>query len=448
MKKQTYNIKTRIMSKNTSYISIAKKLLVMTLVMGASLFINNGTFAGGEDLFKKCAGCHKTSAKESTGPGLAGVTEKRTDEWIINWVHNSQEMVNAGDADAVAVFEEFNNIPMPSYADMTDEEILSIFAFIDEKNAAEAAGGGDTAAVAASTDEKPLDLSINPYIAWGIVILIVLLGLYFVQFKKNVEKLELEHGVRPSPFSIKNYPMMLLLFIIAMLAIVYILNVLLVNNVGSSRALLLGAFPYVALAIFLIGTIYRYTKKGYQVSSLSSQFLEGKKLFYGSQPFHWGLLVLFFGHLIAFAFPSAVLAWNGQPIRLLILEVSSFAFALLALTGLILLIIRRITSKTLLMVTNKMDMVVYTILLVQILSGLGVAFFVRWGSTWFASALTPYLRSVFVFNPDISVISEAPFLIQIHVISAFFLIAIIPFTRFMHFLVAPVDYAWIGEKLK
>jgi nitrate reductase gamma subunit len=96
----------------------------------------------------------------------------------------------------------------------------------------------------------------------------------------------------------------------------------------------------------------------------------------------------------------------------------------------------------LLVVTNKMDMLVYTVLFTQVLSGLGVAFFVRWGSSWFASTLTPYLRSIFSFNPDIEAISAMPWLIKIHVISAFLIIAIIPFTRFMHFLVAPFDYIW------
>ena len=110
--------------------------------------------------------------------------------------------------------------------------------------------------------------------------------------------------------------------------------------------------------------------------------------------------------------------------------------------GLILLIKSRLTNKSLLVVTNKMDMVVYVILFIQIISGLGVAFFVRWGSGWFASVLTPYLRSVFSFNPDIEALSAAPVWIQIHVISAFIIIAVIPFTRFMHFLVAPVDYLW------
>lgn len=203
------------------------------------------------------------------------------------------------------------------------------------------------------------------------------------------------------------------------------------------------ALPYVALAVFLVGSIFRYRKSGFQVSSLSSQFLEGKKLFFASQPFHWGLFMLFFGHLIAFLIPSAVMAFNGSPLRLIILESTAFGFGLCALLGLVLLIRRRLTNKRVQMVTTKMDVVVYLVLAVQIVSGLAVAYFNRWGSSWFAAFLTPYLRSLFVFSPEIDAISSVNSVwLKIHVVSAFSIIGIIPFTRFVHFLVYPVDYIW------
>ena len=207
--------------------------------------------------------------------------------------------------------------------------------------------------------------------------------------------------------------------------------------------LLFVALPYASLVIFLIGSIYRYRTKGFTVSSLSSQFLEGRKLFVGSQPFHWGLFFLFFGHLIAFLFPRAVIAWNGQPVRLLILEISAFAFGLAAFIGLFLLIYRRLTVRRVQMVTSKMDLVVFLVLLTQIISGLLVAYHSRWGSSWFAAFLSPYLKSIFVFDPQIEAISSVNSLaLKVHVISAFSLIGLIPFTRFIHFLVYPVDYLW------
>lgn len=123
--------------------------------------------------------------------------------------------------------------------------------------------------------------------------------------------------------------------------------------------------PYIALATFFIGSVYRYTYKKFQVSSLSSQFLEGRKLFYGSVPFHWGILFIFFGHLIAFTIPRGVLAWNSQPVRLMILEITAFIFGISMLVGLINLVIRRYTTPRLKPVTNKMDLVIYILLILQ-----------------------------------------------------------------------------------
>ena len=72
-------------------------------------------------------------------------------------------------------------------------------------------------------------------------------------------------------------------------------------------------YPYVVVIVFLLGTIYRYRYKGFQVTSLSAQFLEGKVGFWGTVPFHWGILMIFLGHLVAFLLPGVVLAINSNP---------------------------------------------------------------------------------------------------------------------------------------
>lgn len=205
--------------------------------------------------------------------------------------------------------------------------------------------------------------------------------------------------------------------------------------------------PYLALFSVIFGSIYRYRYQGFQVSSLSSQFLENNQLFFGSRPFHWGIIVLFFGHLIGFLFPRSVLAWNDVPVRLYILEVSAFAFGLLSLSGLVILIIRRFRVKRIRFVTTKMDVFVYLILLVQIITGLYVAYFFRWGSSWFAMVLTPYLRSIFMLSPEINAVVALPLMVKIHIVSAYVLIGMIPFTRFMHFLVYPFTYFWRRPQL-
>jgi len=205
---------------------------------------------------------------------------------------------------------------------------------------------------------------------------------------------------------------------------------------------LLIVLPYMALAVFLIGTIYRYTNRKFQFSSLSSQFLEGRKLFYGSIPFHWGILVIGLGHLVAFSIPNAVLAWNSQPLRLMILEISAFIFGLSMLVGLINLIIRRFTTPRLKPVTNKMDIVIYTLLLIQTIAGLWIAYNFRWGSSWFSTILTPYLYSIFTLHPEISAVSLLPWTVKLHIIVAFLIVGIIPFSRLVHMLVYPLDYLW------
>ena len=202
------------------------------------------------------------------------------------------------------------------------------------------------------------------------------------------------------------------------------------------------ALPYIALAVFLVGSVYRYTYKGFQFSSLSSQFLEGRKLFYGSVPFHWGVLFLFFGHLIAFMFPGGVLAWNSQPLRLMILEITAFVFGISMLIGLVNLLIRRYTTPRLKFVTNKMDLVVYLLLIFQTVIGLWVAYNFRWGSSWFSSLLTPYLYSIFTLQPDITAVALLPWPVKLHIIGAFLIVGIIPFSRLVHFLVPPINYIW------
>ncbi|PJA98851.1 MAG: respiratory nitrate reductase subunit gamma [Ignavibacteriales bacterium CG_4_9_14_3_um_filter_30_11] len=202
------------------------------------------------------------------------------------------------------------------------------------------------------------------------------------------------------------------------------------------------ALPYVALTVFLIGTIYRYKGTKFKFSSLSSQFLEGKQLFWGSVPFHYGILFLFFGHLIAFLIPSTVIAWNSEPLRLVFLEVTGFVFGLSALVGLINLFFRRNTNDRIKVVTSKMDILIELLIIVQIILGLWIAYGYRWGSSWFSSVLSPYLWSIFYLNPNIEAVSTMPLVIQLHISLAFVIVLLIPFTRLVHLLVPPLHYLW------
>lgn len=200
------------------------------------------------------------------------------------------------------------------------------------------------------------------------------------------------------------------------------------------------AFPYVAISVFIVGCIYRYKSNSFKYSSLSSQFLEGKMVFWGLVPFHFGIILLFLGHLLVFLFPEKVLEWNSDPVRLILHEGIGFTFGVSALLGLMVLFIRRVTNARLQMVTNRMDIAIELILLLQIFLGCWIALGYRWGSSWFAADLSPYLWSIVSLNPNIEAISAMPIVIKLHVIGAFTILLLIPFTRLVHFLVAPFHY--------
>lgn len=200
------------------------------------------------------------------------------------------------------------------------------------------------------------------------------------------------------------------------------------------------AFPYVAAIVFVAGLTYRYRQKGFSVSSLSSQFLEGDKLFWGIIPFHFGLLVVLGGHLVAFLIPSAILAWNGHPVRLIVLEVTAFVFGLSILVGLVGLIYRRVTNPRVRAVTTRMDYAIEALLLAQVVLGCWVALGFRWGSSWFAADLTPYLWSLFAFAPSTEAVFALPWVIKLHIFGAFLLMFMVPFTRLAHIFVAPLHY--------
>jgi len=206
--------------------------------------------------------------------------------------------------------------------------------------------------------------------------------------------------------------------------------------------LLFGVFPYVAVALAVVVAIWRFTMSSFTYSSLSSQFLEGRRLFWGSIPWHYGIILILVGHLIGILFPSGVKAFNGVPVRLYILEGTGLALGLLALLGLVLLLVRRATSSRIRVVTSPMDVVLLVVLLVQVAAGVGIAIFYRWGSFWFLQTATPYLWSLASFNPNVSYVAAMPFLIKLHVLNAFVLVALFPFTRLVHIVSLPIPYLW------
>ncbi len=128
----------------------------------------------GKQIFtSRCAACHNIN-KVLTGPALAGVHDRRSEDWIISFVKSSQTMVKSGDKDALAVFEKFNRIPMPDHSDLSDESIKNVIEYIKAEGKTAAA---ETAPFARPSEKKSTYL---PLTTKDYAYFIVLLGAIFL----------------------------------------------------------------------------------------------------------------------------------------------------------------------------------------------------------------------------------------------------------------------------
>jgi nitrate reductase gamma subunit len=200
------------------------------------------------------------------------------------------------------------------------------------------------------------------------------------------------------------------------------------------------AAPYAAVLLVVVATTYRVRYRKFSVSSLSSQLLEREKLYWGSVPFHWGILIILLGHLMALIIPSSFTAWNSVPVRLYALEITGFALAAWALGGLGILLWRRFQSKRVRVVTTRMDLVVLVLIIAQVVTGMAVALFYRFGSFWGPEVFAPYIRSLMTLDPRPELLADLAIVIRLHVFLFFVFLGIFPFTRLVHVITVPLQY--------
>lgn len=201
-------------------------------------------------------------------------------------------------------------------------------------------------------------------------------------------------------------------------------------------------FPYVAVVIAIVVGIYRYRNSRFTYSSLSSQFLENRTLFWGSAPWHYGVILILTAHTLALLFPKLWGDLLSDRIRLYVLEISGLALALMTVVGLSLLILRRLRFNRVSSVTSSADWLLLTALLVQVGFGYWIALFYRWGSGWYVHTAVPWLESLLTFQPQITFVTALPWPVQLHLLGGFFIILLFPFTRLVHVVTFPITYLW------
>jgi nitrate reductase gamma subunit len=213
----------------------------------------------------------------------------------------------------------------------------------------------------------------------------------------------------------------------------------------SGRDVLLWVvIPYLCIASFVGGHVWRYRYDKFGWTTRSSQMYERRLLRIASPLFHFGILVAIGGHVIGIPIPKS---WTEA------LGIGEIAYHAVAVTlgtvagvatvvGLALLVYRRRTVGPVFSATTRNDKFMYVFLAATIVLGLGTT--VLGNLTGhphdYRETVAPYFRSIFYVQPKPELIDNAPWGFQLHAMAAWLLFAIWPFTRLVHVFSAPLGY--------
>lgn len=206
----------------------------------------------------------------------------------------------------------------------------------------------------------------------------------------------------------------------------------------------LGYLPYVALTVLATGLIYRTIRRNNTIQASSSQFISNdKSLRWGSTLFHYAILLVLLGHILGLLTPEWLYNWfmTNETKRLLAILMGSISGAA-ALVGITLLVVRRFSNKRVWATSKIQDYVIVVLLLVQISLGLWCTFITTQSSLEDYMAMEYWAQGIFIFEPDSwKYIADTDLIYKIHIVNGFLIFIIFPFTKLMHMIMVPVQYA-------
>ncbi|HGH5990566.1 respiratory nitrate reductase subunit gamma [Morganella morganii] len=202
-------------------------------------------------------------------------------------------------------------------------------------------------------------------------------------------------------------------------------------------------YPYIAGTVFIIGSWLRYDYGQYTWRAGSSQMLDKKGMRLASNLFHIGILGIFFGHFVGMLTPH----WMYEPFitvaqKQMLAMVAGGACGVMTLIGGGLLLKRRLTNPRVRATSSAGDILIITLLVIQVILGLGtIPFSAQHTDGSEMMKLVGWAQSVVTFQGDASEHLEGvAFIFRMHLVLGMTLFLIFPFCRLVHIWSAPVEY--------
>jgi nitrate reductase gamma subunit len=205
-----------------------------------------------------------------------------------------------------------------------------------------------------------------------------------------------------------------------------------------------GVFPYICLVVMIVGTLYRYQDDQLRWTSKSSELLEKKLLIIGSVSFHIGILFVFVGHILGLLIPIGfynAIGISSELYHILAIVLGGLS-GLIAFIGISILLYRRIAVACVRVDTDPSDYIVDGMLWIVVLTGLAftLGYNLLNGPYEYRTTVGVWIRGVLTLHPDVALMAGVPLVLQVHMVLAFLLFGISPFTRLVHIYSFPIAY--------
>lgn len=215
-----------------------------------------------------------------------------------------------------------------------------------------------------------------------------------------------------------------------------------------SNHFIFGFYPYICLAVFLLGSLLRYDREQYTWRSQSSQMLSDKTLIMANHMFHTGIIGLFAGHLVGLLTPKEVYTALGLTVHAkhLMAMIAGGIFGTLCFVGLAMLIKRRLFDRRVKAVSKPMDYVVQALIMATLALGLV--------SIWVSAqhpdgsimvALGQWAQSVVTLRADPAVMAGVPAVYKLHMLLGMTIFLVFPFTRLVHVWSGFASLVYLGR---